>query len=374
MVLVDRQVIMRNIEVERSGRTLICFFNFDRDSFPPGLIPGLATQFLPDTKEPLFRVLKESTTPSTGIDLCFYTRGGDINAVWPLASLIREFDPDFEVLIPFRCHSSGTLLALGARKIIMAPIAELSPIDPSTGNQFNPSDPTRPLNRLAISVEDVQQYRNFILDQFKYKIKDDVKDTHEVKDLLASSLDRLTDRVHPLALGNVHRVQQQIKILAKKLLDFHPVKGRNVDVIIEALTTRFYSHLHMINRYEAQEILGADRIDFASNNLAKHLDILLRNYEDTFLLRKSFFINEHLQDNLQQPARFIGGAIESKTWSYLFETKALLRQQSAVPPNIQIQLPPGQPMQLIQGLPRQYNVEVTSQGWIHNIEPKGVTV
>jgi len=40
---------------------------------------------------------------------------------------------------------------------------------------------------------------------------------------------------------------------------------------------------------------------------------------------------------------------------------------------VQVQLPPGQPMPLIPGLPRQYNVQVTSQGWMRNKEPKGIT-
>ena len=56
--------------------------------------------------------------------------------MWPIVSLIREFDKDFEVLVPYRCHSSGTLTALGAKRIVMDQLSELSPIDPSTGNQF----------------------------------------------------------------------------------------------------------------------------------------------------------------------------------------------------------------------------------------------
>ena len=71
------------------------------------------------------------------------------------------------VLAPFRCHSSGTLVALGARRILMAPLSELSPIDPSTGNQFNPSDPADKSSRLPISVKDVQAYSRFVADQHK---------------------------------------------------------------------------------------------------------------------------------------------------------------------------------------------------------------
>ena len=94
-----------------------------------------------------------------------------MNAVWPIVSLFREFDENFEVLVPFRCHSGDTLVALGTKKIVLTPLSELSPIDPTTGNQFNPSDPSNPSARLGISVEDVVAYRTFVLDQFKERRK-----------------------------------------------------------------------------------------------------------------------------------------------------------------------------------------------------------
>ena len=161
----ERKALMTKVESLREGRALVCYFNFDRESDPR--LPGVTTQFSADSKEALFRVLKESKASEQKIDLCLYTRGGDLNAVWPLVNLLREFDFDFDVLAPFRCHSSGTLVALGARRILMAPLSELSPIDPSTGNQFNPSDPAYKSSRLPISVEDVQAYSRFVADQHK---------------------------------------------------------------------------------------------------------------------------------------------------------------------------------------------------------------
>ena len=66
MALKERQEIMRQIEAEREGRNLICFFNFDRDSTPP--ITGLTTHFHSDAKEALFRVLKETLGDGDKID------------------------------------------------------------------------------------------------------------------------------------------------------------------------------------------------------------------------------------------------------------------------------------------------------------------
>lgn len=110
--------MIERIETARGGRTLISLCNFDRASFPD--LPGLHVPFGADVKECLYRVLKESPSDK-GIDVFLYTRGGDTNAVWPTACLLREFAPDFEVLVPFRAHSAGTMLALAAKRIDSVP-------------------------------------------------------------------------------------------------------------------------------------------------------------------------------------------------------------------------------------------------------------
>jgi len=101
MALKNGQKIFKEIEKKRKNRRLISFFNFDRNASPQDL-KGVRTGMSPDHKEPLFRVLKESKITKKGIDLCLCTRGGDINFVWPIVKLIREFDAGFEGLIPER--------------------------------------------------------------------------------------------------------------------------------------------------------------------------------------------------------------------------------------------------------------------------------
>lgn len=349
------------------GRTLVSFLNFDRISEPE--ISGLKTVFHADAKAALFRVLKESKTKN-GIDLFLYTRGGDINAVWALVSLIREFDRDFQVLVPFRCHSSGTLAALGADKIVMGPLSELSPIDPTTGNQFNPKEGGK---LLGISVEDVTSFRKFISSQLNGKDHTPLEDAVVGSDQYQPFLQKLTDSVHPLALGNVQRVLLQIRQLAEKLLQLHPRKNEDPEKIIDDLTTKFYSHLHMINRLEAKDILG-DRVVNAPAKLTAAMDNLLRSYEEDFNLRRTFYLTKYLGDKLEDDVRFVGGLLESTARSYLFVTQATARQRTKLQPNVQVQVPAGQALPLIAGLPKEFDFEVYQQGWEHNTDPKGVTL
>lgn len=364
----DRKSILKAIESLRKGRSLITLFNFDRATVPSEL-SGMNTQLNSDVKESLFTVLKE-TEAREGIDLCLYTRGGDTNSVWPIVSIIREFDPAFEVLIPYRCHSAGTLVALGARRIHMAPLAELSPIDPSTGNQFNPIDPVNQKARLGISVEDMQQYRNFVFDQFS--LKENNGDDELRRKYLEPFLSQLTQLVHPLALGNVHRVYRQIQQLAENLLSLQEDAEVDVDRAVRALTQEFYSHMHMINRAEASKFLG-DRVVGMEEELATQVDELLRQYQETFKFSEPFFLAAHMGDELAKDVRFVGGVLESTERSYLFVTEAMITQRSEIPNNVNIQLSQDQQLPLIPGLPRSFDIQVKRHSWMHNEKPQGVT-
>lgn len=371
MAYIERKKIITEIEVKRGGRKLISLCNFDRLSEPP--LPGISMQFQADLKESLYRVLKESNIGENGIDIFLYTRGGDTNSVWPIVSLLREFDIDFQVLIPFRAHSAGTLLSIAAKKIVMTRLAELSPIDPSTGNQFNPIDPMNNKNRLGISVEDVNSYKDFIKESFNFDNNKSLK-PDEVN-ILNNYVDKLATEVHPLALGNVHRVHNLILRLAEKLLDLHHKEDFNKDEVIKKLTVEPYSHLHMFSRIEAKNILTDKIIEFANVELETLLDNLLRQYEDDFALRSTLYISRLMDDNEPSKSfRFIGGVVESSDWGYIFETEGTIYQFSRLQPNINVQLPAGQPMPLIPGLPKDYRIEVKEQKWSRNTEPKGVTV
>lgn len=361
MPLKERQEIIQQIEKLRPGRRIVGILNFDRAA-EPAQIPGLGTSFQEDMKEPLFRVLKETIKDGSKLDVLLYTRGGATNAVWPIAGLLREFDPDFHVLVPFRAHSSGTMLALAAKQIVMTRLSELSPIDPTTANQFNPQTPDRQI--LGIAVEDVTAYKEF----WQTALPNDPERALQY-------LGRLATEIHPLALGNVQRVYMQIKKLAKMLLSHHYGDDTDkIDKIIDLLTKEFYSHSHMIGRQEAKDILGEDHIVFAPAEMEELLDALLRQYENDFELRHKFVLCRFMAEETEKTARFVGGVVESGTWSYLNDSTLKVRQFIAPPQNVQIQVPAGAPVPLIPGIPRKFEWQVMQQSWTRNKEPKGVTI
>jgi hypothetical protein len=124
----------------------------------------------------------------------------------------------------------------------------LGPIDPSVTNPFNPAHPQNPGQLIPISVEDVSAY--FTL------IKEDIGVQHE--DELIQAVIALTEKIHPLALGNVQRSHHQSRMIAKKLLKKHmpkPEQEHEIEQLVEDLKSNLFFHGHPINRGEARDDL-----------------------------------------------------------------------------------------------------------------------
>jgi hypothetical protein len=167
------------------------------------------------------------------------------------------------------------MISLGADEIVMSDMSELSPIDPSTANVFNPVDPQNPQNRIPISVEEVMSY--FDLAKNKFGIKNDEELTK-----IFNKFVEATPSIHPLALGNVNRTHNLIKILAKRLLKSHktPMKEDEIEKIIEFLTEKLYSHQYYIGRKEAKEDLGIKTVQNADDEMAKLMTEIYEEYRN----------------------------------------------------------------------------------------------
>lgn len=355
MGLEDRVAIIKKIEETRKSR-VICCINGDRQCRFP--ILGMSTQI---SGEPHLNLYEHLTKigKTEKIDLILYTRGGNIDAVWPMVNLIREFCNHFSVLVPFRAHSAGTLICLGANEIVMTKLAELSPIDPTTGNHFNPVDEINQKSRKGISVEDVVSYRDLAKEDFKIKKEENIIQIFKY----------LTDKIEPLALGNVKRVHKLIRRLAKELLRLHFDEGKyskKIDAIIKVLTEDLYSHVHYINRKEAVNILGEEIVKFCSDSEEKLLWDLFNDYATAMKLNERFNIKEFMGADITKDLDLAGGFIDSKDNSHVFVTKNKLTQRSKLPPNLQVQMQPGQVLPLFPGFPVEVEWELISEGWKTN--------
>src|SRR2546427_6800245 len=111
----QRQTLIQQLEATRGSKVLL-FFTGDRRN--------LQTQIAADVYD-LFVNHLDKIGIVKKLSLFLYTRGGDTLTAWSLVNLIRQFCEELEVVIPSKAHSAGTLIALGADKIVMTKQATL---------------------------------------------------------------------------------------------------------------------------------------------------------------------------------------------------------------------------------------------------------
>lgn len=236
-MLKDRIAHYRQLEQLR-GSKLLVYVTGDRK----GLELNIAPDILPFVGRHL-----EAMGDVPRISLLLHTRGGITLAAWSLVNLIRSYCQEMEVIVPFRALSAGTLICLGAERIVMTRQAALGPIDPSTNGYMNPQvDINGKRVKVPLSVEQVSAY----LDMARNDLG--IHDQEHLKDILI----QLAEKVHPLSLGDVYRSRAQIQMLAKRLLRNQRIDPEKEARAINFLTSESGSHDYTIHRQEAAEELG----------------------------------------------------------------------------------------------------------------------
>lgn len=286
----DRKAIYEQIEKER-GSKVINYVTGDR--------PGMETQISPDVID-LFVDHLDELWPIERLTLILYTSGGDTATAWRLINLLRTFCEELEILVISKAHSAGTLMCLGANRIVMTKQATLSPIDPSLSHPLNPQVPGgAPNHRVTVSVEAVQGY----LDVAKERL--DIQHP----ELLIQVLTHLSSQIHPLVLGQIFRTRNQIRFLAESLLRNQHIEEGKKEKIISFLCSDSGSHDHTINRREAKE-LGLV-IDKPSGKFYPALKALQKSIRNTLLLRNIFIPDIEVVNGSQRDYSFRRSMIES---------------------------------------------------------------
>jgi hypothetical protein len=311
----ERVELIRKIE-EKRGSGVITYILSDRMNIPPAMIAD-------DAIEPMYNQL-EILGFRDKIDLVLYTRGGFVISSFRIAKLIRNYCRIFTVLVPFRAHSGGTQICLAADKIIMSSLSELSPVDPSTANPFNPTDKFgRPI---PISVEDVIAYFNLA-----EKIGGLVSESSKVEVFRI-----LTNQAPALALGNVGRVYNEIRHLVTQLLSLHmdEVKDKSkIEKIMKALTEE-YTHEYYITVDEAERIgLPVERPDKELENLMMKL---YKDYAEELHLAEPFDPDAILGNKASLTTHVKYGFIETAMKSYVNVGEVVLSRPTAAPQQIQL--------------------------------------
>ena len=297
------QNLIKKIEKERNSK-VITYVTGDRQPF----VTKVADDIIPIFAKHLEKIGKQNK-----ISLFLYTRGGDMITPIRLIKLIRSYADEVEMLIPYRAHSAGTLISIGADKIVMGRLGELSPVDPSTGHPFNPENPLNKSQKMEISVEDLNSY--FLLAKEKAGVKDDQ---------MVNVFEDLTAKIHPLSLGNAYRATRMAKQIVGKLLLMHFDKDRDketIEKITNEITGDICIHGYPITRDEA-ESLGLKMAE-PEQDLEKSMWELYEKYAEKMELKKKFDPVAILGGQEMANFKFSGAFIESAdmTDGFIFNGK-----------------------------------------------------
>lgn len=288
--------------------------------------PGLETQVHPEVLDHFSHHL-DATGDVEHISLILYTRGGNTLAAWAIVNLVRQFCKTLEVVVPSKAHSAGTLICLGADSIMMTKQATLGPIDPSINGPLNPEIPGAPPHvRAPVSVEAINGFVAFSKEAVGLSRPDQAQ----------AILQALTERVHPLVLGEVYRSRAQIRMLAKRLISRQIDDTTKIDRILEFLCSESGSHDYSIHRREAREDLGL-RIEKPDDSLYAKIKKIYDSFSAELQLGTPYSPESEIAGGQQASYSFCRAIIESVaggSHAYVSEGQ-LARQQIQIGPGVQ---------------------------------------
>ena len=309
----ERSELYKALEQNR-GSKVIVYVTGDRQ--------GLETQIHPEVLDLLVGHL-DIIENAPKISLFLYTRGGHTIAAWSIANFICQYCTEFEVIIPSKAHSAGTLICLGANTIVMTKQATLGPIDPSVNTPLNPAVPGAPPNaRVPVSVEAINGFIEL------------AKETGiESGSNLSTVISTLASHVHPLVLGEVYRIRSQIHMLGKRLLSKHMQDSGKIEKILSFLCSESGSHDYTIYRQEARDELGLN-VERPSNELYKIIKNIYGDIANELQLNTPYNPNILLSGQKQVDYNFVRALVEStKGGSHRFTSEGQLIKQSIASPN-----------------------------------------
>src|SRR5688572_24793533 len=155
----SRTKLIRELEQARKSRVIALVHRQETMSFLGFPLARFIT--IEDSEEVLRAV--QLTDPDVPIDMILHTPGGLVLASEQIANALVAHRAPVTVYVPHYAMSGGTLLALAADQIVMAPHAVLGPLDPQVG-QFPAVSILRAVARKEKNDKDIDDQTMILAD------------------------------------------------------------------------------------------------------------------------------------------------------------------------------------------------------------------
>lgn len=189
--------------------------------------------------------------------LILVTYGGNPDAGYRIARALNHHYKNVEILIPDACKSAGTLLCIGANKLIFGDRGELGPLDIQLSKpdemfeNMSGLDILQALNALEAQV--LKSFRNYLVDirggcRLKTKIAADI-----AAKLTDGFIAPIAAKIDPVTLGEHQRAMQIAFDYGERLDNVSKSLQQNA---LGKLIGNYPSHGFVIDRKEAKELFN----------------------------------------------------------------------------------------------------------------------
>ena len=229
-----------------------------------------------------YEVLKNEKKKDT-LYIFLKSDGGSGQSSLRIVNLLRKYYQKIIALVPLDCASAATMLALGADKIVMGPLAYLSAIDTSITHDLSPIDKDN--DRVSVSQNELSRVIQL------WNANKQVSDRNPYSDIYS--------QIHPLVIGSVDRATSLSIKLTTEILSYHMKDLARAEKISNILNSDYPSHSYPITIVEAKKIgLVVEEMDNTINDKLLELNELYsemaqlaftdrdeRNYHDNEILK-----------------------------------------------------------------------------------------
>ncbi len=197
--------------------------------------------------------IKTSLKEKVCLILC--TVGGDPDAGFRMARALNHYYNSVEILIPDICKSAGTLVCIGAHKLIFGDRGELGPLDIQISKPDEMFESMSGLNIAqainALQNETLEAFRSYLVD-IRTGSKISTKMAADIATKMAEGFIKpIAGKIDPIMLGE-HQRAMTIAIeygeRLNKMTESLHLNGLN------DLVARYPSHNFVIDRREAREL------------------------------------------------------------------------------------------------------------------------
>lgn len=202
--------------------------------------------------------------------LTLVTPGGDADVAYRMARCLQTHYQTVTIFIPGWCKSAGTLLAIGAHRLVMGPHGELGPLDIQLGKQDELFETGSGLD-LSAALNQLENRAFMMFEKYMLKIEGSsggritFKTASEISSKIVSGLlGNIYAQIDPIKMGETTRLMNIAKDyglrLAARSKNFRDEKG------IDLLVSSYSSHGFVIDFEEACVIFNTVEMSNASYN------------------------------------------------------------------------------------------------------------